>query len=261
MAAMTSASINWNQIATLSTRMDSLILDIGTLQDTLDILNGKIGASGDAKGDSLYGVIEYISTMVSGLEGLEDVGGLTSAITQLQTTLGASTDASSAKTLFGILNEVDAYAKLIGATTDSTTTKTIFGKLAFLSSKSQQLLQETQDTRTELGAKGKTENTYEAINKLSATVTELKSTVDTMGFTKEDADDITQKIIDAIVNATNQGTKSLGLKMDAIHSLNKVEAADIIKVKKKLAELKAVLAALVEAQQGKAVVKSWMESE
>jgi hypothetical protein len=262
LAAMTSASINWNQISTLSARIDSLITDIGTLQTVVDSLNGKIGKTGDARTASLYGLIEYIGTTISGLEGLKDAGALATAISQMQVTIGAQSDASTAGTLFGVINEIDAYAKLIGSTTDATSTKTLFGKLAFLASKSSQLLQEVQDTRDELGAKGKTETAFQALSKINTTVTELKNTVDTLGFKKEDADEITKKIIDAIVNATNQSAQSLGLKMDEIHTLDQVEAADIIKMNKKLAELKAVLAALVEAQgQNKAVVKSWMESE
>ena len=54
----------------------------------------------------------------------------------------------------------------------------------------------------------------------------------------------------------------MGLKIDSVQTLSEHEAGDVIRVKKKIKEVKMILSAIAEAQQGgKAVVKSWLESE
>ena len=185
-----------------------------------------------------------------------------SSVNDIEAKVGTITDPASTDTLFGVLNGIEAYAKLIGQISDSSSTKSLFGNIASLASKASSILQEVQYTRDEAGGKGKPENTRSAIDRLAKTTQEMKVIIDTMMLNKVDGDEMSKRIVDSVVSAANESAKSLGLKMGEIESLTKAQAGDSAKLRQKLTELKSILSALSEAQQeNKAVVKSWLESE
>ena len=67
-----------------------------------------------------------------------------------------------------------------------------------------------------------------------------------------------KKIVDAVVHATNESAKNMGLKIDKIEDISAAEAENLDHIKKKLKETEAILNALLDAQrQEKAVVKSY----
>jgi len=274
---MTAANIDWTKIATVSERIDEILEDLFWLDDSISDLRLVIGQSGDAPGASLYGAVEEVQSLLEGLdvEALEesiekleetlegfDVDELTEAIENMEVTLGTPEDTIADNTLFGMINEIETYARLIGGVTDETTAETLFGRIKQSKNYASDAYNEILAVREELGAEGSEGDVYTLIEKLSVTMGTMREELNNLLPEQIDSGKMQKTIIDAMVNAVNEAAESLGLKMDAIEGLAEGESGDQSGIKNKLEEIKAMLDILSKAKEQDAVViRSWFEVE
>ena len=195
-----------------------------------------------------------------------------------QTKLGATSDTSATESVFGSLtkieNFVDTLETSVGGTTDTSTVSTIFGQLSRLQdiktnvdkakSSASSALSEAQAVRAELGAKGKTANAYDTLQKLENSLKELHTATETISESQVESGKLAAEILDTLGNVVNESVKAAGLGEDEnlmVSPLSDQEISDEGKIHEKLDEINAKLNALKESvESDEVVVKSWFEN-
>ena len=116
--------------------------------------------------------------------------------------------------------------------------------------------------RKELGAKGKTDSTYEAMQKLDQSLQQLQTATQQISESQLETGKVAQEMVGTLANFVNESTKAAGLgggSLD-VQPLTAEESGDQQKVYGKLDEIDAKLNALKDATETEGVVvKSWFE--
>jgi uncharacterized membrane-anchored protein YhcB (DUF1043 family) len=197
--------------------------------------------------------------------------------------IGTVDDTSTEDTVFGDLFEiqdfVDSVETLIGSSTDAVDTS-LFGSLSSLSSIQTDLttiqeavdkakssassaLSEAAALRDELGAEGKTPNTYSKIEKLDEALAQLRTAAEAISESQVESEQLTTEILTTLGNFVNESAKAVGLGGTGVEveGLGSGEMSDQSKVQQKLDEINAKLNAIKDAIETEdVVVKTWFAS-
>ncbi|MFH1901555.1 MAG: Ser-Thr-rich GPI-anchored membrane family protein [Candidatus Omnitrophota bacterium] len=238
----------------------------------IDSLEGNLGTTSDTAGNStVFGKLALVNSYIDSLEGL----------------VGQATDAATASTLFGKIAGVSGAGgaggtggadtsqieALIGAAADSAAAGTLFGKIANVaglaggiataSSFAQSASTAAENIRAELGAEGKTQTAYQAIERLGSVLAALKTSVEGVTGSEIDVGAIAAGVVNSLSAAAAQEAEAAGLSGIA-SGLEAGSAAegDLTAIQNKLAEMEAMLKIIYEVtkkEDEKPVVESWFE--
>ncbi len=278
---MTAANINWSDIAYLANNARALVANVSTILSAVNTLNSVIGTSSDTGTTTLFGMTNTVLAAVQNIQtgsSSETITSILDGVNVIQSALGSTTDASSTASVFGNLTKITDYVQnlktAVGTSTDTTASTTVFGSLAKLTdlqnsadkakSNASSAMDMASHIREELGAQGKTQNTYDSIKKLDESLNQLHTAAQAISQSQVDSGKVAQEMIGTLSNFVNESAKAAGLsggELD-VKPLNEKEATDQQKVYGKLDEINAKLNALKEATESESdnvVVKSWFE--
>jgi hypothetical protein len=236
----------------IETKIDTLTTNLSTVTTNVAAIKTVVGTTSDAStANTLYGKLTGVSTNVDSIidkwasYSASDIIGY---VDNLETYLGAPTNAAGQQTVFGKIAEVKDD---VGGTSD-------------LETKVNAAYNEIQQLRKEIDFNGKSETAYNLMKSINSTIEDIKQT--TSGIPEQAETSETEKL-SATIEETKKAVKELAAKEGVKGAISaKAERkgpATLDSLQNEMAELRALIEtmkAMLQKEVEEPVVKTWFES-